>query len=343
MITTVADIAGWIGGDVFGDKQKSVTGVASVSDAAEGDIVFAENARYFESALASKAACILTGLPDVQCDGKCVIRVDNPGSAFNVVLSHFGGNETLPSIGVETGTVVEEDAVLSCDAAIGPNCYIGHGAKIGSGCVLFPNVYIGDNVQVGDRTKIYPGVTIYRNCEIGCDVILHAGIVIGADGFGYRPGKNGIEKIPHIGTVRIGDNVEIGANSTIDRAKTGATVIESGTKIDNLVHIAHNVKIGMHCIIVAQSGIAGSVEIGNGVTLAAQSGIKDHVKIEDGATVAARGGVIGNIPAGSLVSGFPARDHGKEKRAQAARLQLPDILKRLNTLEKDLQQLKVDK
>ena len=340
MSITVADIAALVGGEVIGDPYRVIAGVASVSDAEDGDIVLAEDARYFGFAVKSDAACILTGLDELQCDGKCAIKVRNPGAAFNRVLEHFGGSEALPPAGIGIGAVVEPDANLGENVAIGANCYIGHGATIGAGCVLFPNVYIGDGVSIGDGTKIYPGVTIYRNCRVGKRVILQAGVVIGADGFGYKPGSCGLEKIPHIGSVEIGDDVEVGANSAIDRAKTGTTIIGNGTKIDNLVHIAHNVKIGSHCVIVALSGIAGSAEIGNGVTLAAQTGVKDHVKIEDGCVVAARSGVIGDLAKGSTVSGFPARDHRMEKRAQAARLHLPDILKRLGALEKELEKLR---
>ena len=340
MKTTVADISRLLGGELTGDPEVCVTGVAAVDEAGPGDVVLADNARFFKRAMSSEAACVVTS-PDMASDGggKCVITVAGPAEAFMKVLAHFKPPESLPPAGIAPGAVVQVDAKLGDNVAIGPNCYVGSGASLGDGCVLFPNVCVGDAVRIGEGTKIYPGVTIYANCKIGKRVILHAGVVIGADGFGYHPGEAGLTKFPHTGTVEIGDDVEIGANSTIDRAKTGATVIGSGTKIDNLVQIAHNVKIGTNCAIVALSGIAGSVEIGNNVTLAAQAGIKDHVTIGDGSVVAARAGVIGNVAEHSTVSGFPARDHRVEKRAEAVRLRLPDILQRLRNVETELEKL----
>lgn len=341
MNNTVAELAALVDGLIEGDPSVSVLGVSSVDDADEGDIVLAADTRFFVRAVASKAACILADTKaSSECDGKAVIRVNKPAEAFVKILAHYKCAELLPQIGIGANAVVEPDTDLGRDVAIGANCYIGHSARLGDGCVLFPNVYIGDGVEVGENTKIYPGAVVYPKCRIGKRVILHAGVVIGADGFGYIPGNEGLVKFPHTGTVEIADDVEIGANSTIDRAKTGATVIGNGTKIDNLVHIAHNVRIGSNCVIVALTGVAGSVEIGNCVTLAAQTGIKDHVTIGDGSVVAARAGVIGDIPSGSVVSGFPARNHNTEKRVQAARLHLPEILQRLRALEAELAELR---
>ncbi|MCL5103951.1 MAG: UDP-3-O-(3-hydroxymyristoyl)glucosamine N-acyltransferase [Armatimonadetes bacterium] len=338
--TTAARIASLIDGDIEGNSGLAVDGVANVDDAEAGDVVLAEDAKFFRKALESKASCIICGVDVARpCDGKCVIKVARPAEAFARVLDYFRGEELVPAVGIGVGAVVEEGVRLGENVAIGANCFIGRGASLGDGCVAFPNVYVGESVTIGEGTKIYPGVTIYPKCRIGKRVILHAGAVIGADGFGYKPSANGLMKFPHAGIVEIGDDVEIGANSTIDRAKTGATVIGIGTKIDNLVHIAHNVKLGSNCVVVALSGVAGSVEIGNGVTLAAQTGIKDHVRIEDGAVIAARAGVIGNVGKGATVSGFPARDHRSEKRVEAARLHLPDILERLRALEREVKKL----
>ena len=341
MNNTVAELAALVNGLVDGDPSLSVLGVASVDDADDGDIVLAADMRFFNRAVDSKAVCILAdNKVSAACNGKTVIRVDKPAEAFVKILEYFNGEESLPEAGIGANAVVEPDAELGKDVAIGANCYIGNNVKLGDGCILFPNVYIGDGVDVGENTKIYPGAVIYPKCKIGKRVTLHGGVVIGADGFGYIPSDKGLVKFPHTGSVVIGDDVEIGANSTIDRAKTGVTAIGNGTKIDNLVHIAHNVKIGSNCVIVALSGVAGSVEIGNGVTLAAQSGIKDHVRIGDGSIVAARAGVIGDIPKGSVVSGFPARDHCMERRVQAARLHLPEVFQRLRALETELAELR---
>jgi len=286
----------------------------------------------------SGASCVLCGKNGSGARGdKTLITVDSPGEAFVAVLGHFRGDEFGPRVGVASGAVLEEGVCLGKNVALGANCFVGRGAVIGDGCVLWPNVVVGPNTTIGASTRIYPNVTIYSGCKIGSGVVLHSGVVIGADGFGYRfCGNAGLVKFPHIGTVEIGDDVEIGANSTVDRAKTGATVIGSGTKIDNLVHIAHNVKIGRGCVIVALSGVAGSARIGDNVTCAAQSGIKDHVVLGDRVTVAARAGVTGDVPDGLTVSGYPAREHRFERRVEATRLHLPEIMQRLRLLERQV-------
>ncbi len=341
MRATTGAIAELVQGLMEGPGDVLVLGIGRAEDAEDGDMVLAENERYFRLAARSRASCILTGEgAPCSAEGKAIIRVKDPAGAFVQVLELFKPAESLPEPGIADSAVVSPDCEIGKGSAIGPNCYIGNGARLGARCVLFPNVYIGDGVILGDECRLYPGVTIYPNCTAGKGVILHAGVVIGSDGFGYRPGPKGLVKFPHIGTVELGNNVEIGANSAVDRAKFGATVIGSGTKIDNLVHIAHNVRIGCNCVIVALSGIAGSVEIGDGVTLAAQVGVKDHVRIEDGAIVAARAGVIGDIKKGAVVSGFPARDHATEKRAQAAFLHLPDLLERVRSLEREVKRLR---
>lgn len=341
MNATIAELAVLIGGEVDGCPDAVVSGVASVDEARPGDVVLAEDRRYLERAACSAAACIVTGpAADSACEGKNLIRVDRPGEAFAKVLDFFRIVERMPAPGIGPGAIVEPDARLGSDVAVGANCYVGHGAVLGDGCVLFPNVYIGDGAIVGEKSKIYPGVVVYANCTVGRRVILHAGVVIGADGFGYVRGAGGLVKLPHVGTVEIGDDVEIGANATVDRAKTGATVVGRGTKIDNLVHIAHNVKIGANCVVAGMSGVAGSTEIGSNVTLAAQVGVKDHVRIGDGAVVAARAGVSTNIDGGAVVSGFPARDHRAELRSEAVRLQLPEVLERLRALERELEGLR---
>lgn len=341
MSITVNELAALVGGEIEGCPDAVISGVASVEDAHDSDVVLAKDNRFFERALLSSACCILTDVAVGKAGSdKIVIRVARPDLAFAKVLETFKTDEWLPAAGIGLGAVVEEDAWLGENVSVGANCYVGHGAEIGEGTVLFPNVYVGEGVRIGKNTKIYPGAVIYGSCSIGNRVVLHAGVVIGADGFGYAAGSSGLVKLEHIGTVEIGDDVEIGANSAVDRAKTGATIIGNGTKIDNLVHIAHNVKIGAYCAIVALSGVAGSVEIGNGVTLAAQSGIKDQIKIGDGCTIAARAGVISDLSKGQIVSGFPARDHMEERRSMVAWQRLPDILKRLRSLEEEVEGLR---
>lgn len=341
--TTVAELAALIGGEVTGDPNACVSGVGSVDEARPGDVVLATDDRFLDRAMASPASCVLAGL-DMICsrNGKSIIRVADPLSGFAQALEYFRGTEPGPEVGIGVGAVVEQSVVIGKDVAVGANCYVGKDVVLGDGVVLFPNVYIGDGACIGDGTKMHPGAVVYPGCVLGKRVILHAGAVVGADGFGYTCQGRGHLKLAHVGNVEIGDDVEIGANSTIDRAKTGSTIIGSGTKIDNLVHIAHNCKIGKNCVIIALVGIAGSVTIGDNVTLAGQAGVKDHVTIGDGCVVAARAGVVGDLSAGSMVSGFPARDHRLEKRAQAIRLHLPEILQRLKTLEAEVEKLRAN-
>ena len=327
MDTTVAELAALIGGEVRGDPDVRVSGVGSVDDARPGDVVVATDKRFLDRAMASKASCVIAGLDTEPCrNGKSIIAAADPLDAFAKVLGRFRRAEVLPAPGIGAGAVIEQGVRLGKDVAIGANCYVGADVVLGDGCVLFPNVYIGDGASVGEGSRFYPGAVVYAGCSLGKRVILHAGAVVGADGFGYTCQGREFLKLPHAGTVEIGDDVEIGANSTIDRAKTGATVIGSGTKIDNLVHIAHNCKIGKNCVIVALVGVAGSVTIGDNVTLAGQAGVKDHVTIGDDCVVAARAGVVGDLKKGLTVSGFPARDHRLEKRVQAARLHLPEMM-----------------
>ncbi len=341
METSISQLATLIGAEVQGDPELRVTGVGSVDDARPGDVVLAVDSRFLESAMNCPAACVIASPELAPCgNGKGLLLVENPREAFAKVLQHFRGSESLPSVGVDPRAVVEQGVELGEEVAIGANCYVGRNVVLGDRCVLFPGVFIGEGARLGAGCKLYPNAVVYAGCTLGERVILHAGAVIGADGFGYTCRDQEHVKLPHAGTVEIGDDVEVGANSTIDRAKVGATVVGAGTKIDNLVHIAHNCKIGRNCAIVALVGIAGSVNIGDAVTLAGQAGVADHVTIEDGCVVAARAGVIGNLPKGSVVSGFPARDHRLEKRAQAARLRLPELTQRLRILEAEIEKLK---
>ncbi|MFQ3549275.1 MAG: UDP-3-O-(3-hydroxymyristoyl)glucosamine N-acyltransferase [Armatimonadota bacterium] len=341
MIFTTSELCKAVNGVLIGDDSVSVTGVSSVEDAQFGDIVLAADKRYYEKALQSSAVCILTNnsIENSNTD-KCIIKTQDPARAFVKILELFKDEAIDTPVGISDSAVIYPDANIGNNVSIGSNCVVSRGAKIGDNTILSAGVFIGSCVKIGNNCLLHPNCVVYNRCIIGNNVILHAGVVIGADGFGYIPSSEGLVKYPHNGIVEIGDNVEIGANSAIDRAKTGKTIIGSGTKIDNLVHIAHNVKIGSNCIIVALSGVAGSVEIGNNVTLAAQSGVKDHIKIGDGAVLAARAGAIGDIPNGAIVSGFPARDHKLEKRAEAARLRLPDYIERLRVLEKEIEALK---
>jgi UDP-3-O-[3-hydroxymyristoyl] glucosamine N-acyltransferase len=294
-----------------------------------------------QEALRSQAAAVLTRAevaatypnPD-----KPFVLVDNPRAAFVKVLETLAIPWTLPP-GIHPSAVVEDGVQVGADVRIGAQVWIEAGAQIGNRVTIMAGTKIGADCTIGDGTTLYPNVVLYPRVKIGRGCLLHAGCVLGADGFGYIPAENGLRKVPHLGTVEVGDGVEVGANTCIDRAKTGATVIGSGTKIDNLVHIAHNVRIGYSSLLIAQTGVAGSVTIGNGVILAGQAGIADHITIGDGARVGAQGGVIGNIGPGESVSGYPARPHARKMREYAAVAALPDYVKRIRDLEKRLARL----
>jgi UDP-3-O-[3-hydroxymyristoyl] glucosamine N-acyltransferase len=244
--------------------------------------------------------------------------------------------EPVRPVGVDETASVAPDVQLGADVYVGPYAVIASGAEIGDRAHVGPHCVLGAGVRLGEAATLHAHVTLYRGVEIGPRSIVHAGCRIGVDGFGYAPGEDGLRKVPQVGGCRIGADVEIGANTTIDRGSIGVTEIGDGVKIDNLVHIAHNVTVGPHSVIVAQVGIAGSSVIGRGVTLAGQAGIPGHVEIGDGATIAAQAGVFGDVPAGATYGGYPARAHKESLRSQAALGRVPDLVKRVRELERRL-------
>lgn len=337
----LSDLAARIDGQLVGDGQTAIARPADVADAAPDSIVFAESAKMLQTALDSAAAAVIT-TPALAGEGsafaKPLVLVASPRLAFAGVLDAFA-MPWMQAGGVHATAVVAPDADISPTASIGPQVWIDAGVTIGNYVSIMAGAKIGANCKIGDGTIVYPNVVLYPRVTVGRGCLLHAGCVLGADGFGYEATERGARKLAHIGTVELGDGVEVGANTCIDRAKTGKTVIGSGTKLDNLVHIAHNVQIGQATLIVAQAGVAGSVRIGNGVILAGQAGIKDHVTIGDGAQVGAQGGVIGDVAPGAKVSGYPAREHRAKMREYAALSFLPAYAKRLRDLERRLDEL----
>lgn len=338
---TLQEIAAWVEGTTVGDGEVTVSGVASVEEAEPGDLVFAESPRFLSLALHSHAAAVLVtaeaqaALPDPP---KPLLVVANPRLAFVRVLEVFAPRLSAPP-GIHPSAQVGVGVEMGEGVSIGADVTVGDSVLLGNRVLLLPGVRIGDGCVIGDETVLYPNVVLYPRVRIGRRCLLHAGCVIGADGFGYIPVGASLRKVPQLGTVEIGDDVEMGANCCIDRAKTGVTTIGPGTKLDNLVHVAHNVRIGASCLLIAQTGIAGSSTLGNGVIVAGQSGVTDHVTIGDGARVAAKSGVIGNVPAGATVIGFPARPHADRMREYAAAALLPEYIKRIRALEKKLAEL----
>jgi UDP-3-O-[3-hydroxymyristoyl] glucosamine N-acyltransferase len=336
---TVGELAAVVQGRVYGDPLTIIRGIASIEEARLGDITFAESSRFLEPARLSSASAILAPNAAINnSDAKVMIGVDNPRLAFAQLLDLFAP-ELYIERGIAKSAVVGGDFRSGENLAIGANCVVGENVRIGRNVTIYPLCYIGDDCEIGDDTILHPNVTILRGSIIGSRVTIHSGTVLGADGFGYITTGGKHQKVPQIGHVQICDDVEIGANCTIDRAKTGVTKIGNGTKLDNQVHIAHNCQIGQNVLIVAQVGIAGGVQIGDYAVIAGQSGIKEQVKIGPRAVLAAGTGAIKDVEADAFVSGFPARPHRDFLKQQAALGQLPEILKQFRQMEKRVKEL----
>ena len=331
---TTSQIAEALGGRVDGDPRLELTGFAPAHTARAGDLTFAENPAYFAAAEASAAAAILVGL-DLPASQKTLIRVAQPRLAFARVLPIFFPEPALPA-GIHRSAVIAPSAAIDPSAHVGPHCVVGERVRIGARSVLLGGNHVGDDCQLGDDVRLFPNAVLYPRTQVGHRVRIHAGAVIGSDGYGYVFDQGVHRKIPQVGSVILNDDVEIGANTTIDRGALGATVVGRGTKIDNLVQIAHNVVTGEHCLIISQVGIAGSTRLGNYVTLAGQVGIAGHLKIGSRVTVGAQSGVMNHIPDGEKWLWTPAQPDRQAKRQMLALQQLPDLLRRVAQLEKKL-------
>jgi UDP-3-O-[3-hydroxymyristoyl] glucosamine N-acyltransferase len=331
---SAAEIAKIIGGEVVGDPATVLKGFAPADRAQPGDLTFAENENYFGRAEQSAASAVIVE-GSFTSTKKLLIRVPNARIAFAKVLPLFFPEPTFTP-GIHPTAIVPASANLDPTAYIGPYCVLGESVRVGPRSVLQASVYLGANSQLGEDVNLFPNVTIYARTEIGRRVRIHSGSVIGADGFGYVQDGGMHRKIPQIGNVIIRDDVEIGANVTIDRGALGPTVIGKGTKIDNLVQIAHNVVMGEHCLIVSQAGIAGSTKLGNYVVLGGQVGLAGHLKIGNRVQVAAQSGVMHDIPDSQKWIWTPAQPDRQAKRQMIAMQQLPELLRRVSQLEKKL-------
>ena len=329
---TTSQIAKQLDGEVIGDGSLVLTGFAPATSARAGDLTFAENETFFLKAEQSAAAAILIDGP-FSSPHKPLIRVANARIAFARVLPLFFPERAFEA-GVHPSAVVDPSAQIDASAHIGPYCVIGEKVKIGAGVVLQGSNHIGRNSVIGAQSRLFPNVIIYDQTQIGQRVRIHAGAVIGADGFGYVPDSGVHRKVPQVGYVLLQDDVEIGANVTIARGALGPTMIGKGTKIDNLVQIAHNVSVGENCLLVAQVGVAGSTRIGANTTLAGQVGIAGHLKIGNNVTIAAQSGVMHDVPDGGKWLGAPAQPDRQAKRQMIAIQRLPDLLRRVSELEK---------
>ncbi len=333
----LGDLAREIGGELEGPADREVHGAAPVHEAGPHEITFAAEKRYLELARQTRAAAVIVGR-DAPPLGVPVIRVANPRLAWVEVL-HMFARPPRYEPGVHETAIIGKGVKLGKDVSIQAYVYVGDGAVIGDRVVLCPGVYVGEESTIGDDSFLYPNVTVRERVTIGKRVILHSGCVIGSDGFGYVTVEKRHRKVPHIGTVIIGDDVELGAQVAVDRGTCGATVIGSGTKVDNLVQIAHNVEIGENCLIAGQVGIAGSSRIESQVTMAGQVGVTGHLTIGAGSVVAARAVVAGDLPPGSFVSGFPARPHRENMRVIAATQRLPELLRTFQEMERRIKEL----
>ena len=337
MELTLRQIAESIGGSVVGDDQVLITGINSLVLAEEGEISFLADPRLKDQVTATKASALIAKEPSSLYGGPQLI-VSNPYLGYAKVAAMFA--PAPPRFqGVSEKAVIGEGTHLGKEVSIYPFVYVGRESVIGDGVVLFPGVYVGDRVKVGDGSVIYPNVTVMSDCIIGREVIVHAGTVIGSDGFGYARDGDVSVKIPQTGIVEIEDSVEIGANNAIDRATFDRTLIGKGVKTDNHVHIGHNVVVGENTIIVAQVAVGGSTTIGKGVIIGGQTGFRDHIKIGDRVMIGSKSGVAKSIPAGEVVSGTPTMPHRLWLKTRGHVRRLPEYSERLRELENKVRQV----
>ena len=339
MQKTLKEIASIIDGEIIGDENIIVTGVCGIKEAREGDLTFVANSRYLPLMGHTKASAIITSR-DVKIAPKAIIRTENPSLAFAKMVSLLAPNEVKRPKGIHPTAIIGDKVKIGKNVAVEPYVVLEDSVEIKDNTVLYAGVYVGHHTKIGRDSIIYPYVIIRERVSIGNRVVIHGGTVIGSDGFGFSTVQGVHHRIPQIGTVIIEDDVEIGANVTIDRARFDKTIIGKGTKIDNLVQIAHNVSIGENSIIVAQSGISGSANIGKNVTIAGQSGVIGHITIGDNVVVAAQSGVTKSVPSNTCVSGYPAKPHILAKKIHAFTQNLPDLFKKVKQLEEEIDKIK---
>ncbi|MEO6711054.1 MAG: UDP-3-O-(3-hydroxymyristoyl)glucosamine N-acyltransferase [Planctomycetota bacterium] len=337
---TLIDLASACGASLEGDATRAIRGPASLRDARSDEISFCAHPRFRPELERTQAAAVLVPR-DMQVERKdlALLRCDNSSRAFTTIVRLFAPPRAKSSPGVHPSAVIDPSAELGPDVSIGALCHVGPRARIGARSVLRPQVEIGEGSQLGEDCEVFPGVVLYEGVMIGSRCVIHAGCVIGSDGHGFEPRPEGWVKIPQCGTVSIEDDVEIGANSAIDRARFGVTRIGRGTKIDNLVHIGHNVVIGPDSMIVAQVGISGSTRLGRGVVVGGQAGISGHLELGDGVRVGGGAAVVDDWPAGTEVWGFPARPFKEAVRAMAHAARAEQLTKRVRELEQRLKKL----
>ena len=326
-----------LGGKITGDANRQVWDVGSIESAQEGQLSFLCDAKYL-SYLPQTNASVVLMTESIVFDGDThatIIRVENARAAMGQLLTLVAKAMNPAKQGIEQPSFISEGVIVPEDAYIGAFAYIGKNVQIGEGVQIYPHTYIGDNVRIGNNTILYSGVKIYYNCQVGNDCILHAGVVVGSDGFGFEPDAKGInQKLPQIGNVIIEDDVEIGANTTLDRAMMGSTIVRRNAKIDNLVQVAHNVEVGESTFLCSQVGIAGSSKIGSHCILAGQVGVAGHLEITDNCVFGAQSGIPSNVRKPGMYQGSPIIDAMNWRRSVVGFKQLPELMKKIQELEK---------
>jgi UDP-3-O-[3-hydroxymyristoyl] glucosamine N-acyltransferase len=338
MQKTLKDIARIVGGELVGDGDVVITGVAGIKEAEVGDITFLANPKYAPLLNTTHASAVITGY-DCKDVSKPIIRAKSPSLAFAKVITSFTPQEEIKPTSIHKSAIIGKNVSLGKNVAIGPYAVIEDEVSLGDNSTVYSGTFIGHHTKVGNNALIYPNVTIRERVLIGKNVIIHSGTVIGSDGFGFVSVEGKHRKVPQVGIVEIGDDVEIGANVTIDRARFAKTMIGDGTKIDNLVQIAHNVIVGKNSLIIAQAGISGSTVIGSNVIIAGQAGLVGHIKIGDGAVLAAQAGVTKSVPENTVVSGYPARKHSTAIKVNACVQNLPKLYEEIKELKKKVEEL----
>ncbi|MBU1881249.1 MAG: UDP-3-O-(3-hydroxymyristoyl)glucosamine N-acyltransferase [bacterium] len=334
-----SDIALQLQGRYEGDPEAQISGLAKIEEAKSGELTFLGNLKYAKFLEACQASVIIV-TEDQPAEGFNVIRVKDPYTAFAQLLTLFYPQENPPDIGIHSSAVIAADVKLGQDVRIGPNVVVGEGSEIGDNAAIYPGVVIGERVRIGNESTLHAGVSVRHTVQVGNRVTIQDNSVIGSDGFGFAPQQEGdYQKIPQVGTVIIEDDVEIGAGCTIDRSTLGATRIEKGTKLDNLIQVAHNVTIGAHTVIAAQTGISGSATIGKNCMIGGQVGFAGHLHLGDGSGVGAQAGVSKSHPPKSKLFGSPAQELKRELRSHAYIRKLPELVKQINQLERQLQEL----
>lgn len=334
---TTGQIARLVGADLLGPGDIVITRPAGVDEAVEGEICFIRSDKFAANWRDSRASAALVrrGVAMDQRPMSALLIVDDADLAMVRLLEYIAGPPDLPPPGVHHSAVVAPDASVAPGATVGPLCVVGAGARIGTGTRLLSGVTVGDRVTIGDACTIHPGVVLYNGSTIGDRCLIHGNVVIGADGFGFRPGPGGPVKVPHIGSVVVGDDVEIGANSCIDRGNFGPTAIGDGTKIDNLVQVGHNCSIGRNCVICGHTGIGGSAKIGDGVTIGGKVGLPDNITIGAGATIGGGSLAHDDIPPGEVWIGVPAQPVRDAMACHAVFRKLPQLARTVKKLARD--------